>query len=149
MVKRHIDQMIRTRNFKVRYERIETGVLVKTQGKTSPLKGEQENAISAKQKRQRSKGDSCSFRHDDNQRGNTIVLCCTQIADTRKRSQRKQSTRKETPKTAQKLPWRAKMITKNNSWRIKVGNFHSKNSLPFKLFRSRSSVMLKIQKLFT
>ena len=29
MVRRHIDQMIRTRNFKPRNERIETGVLVK------------------------------------------------------------------------------------------------------------------------
>ena len=26
MVKRHIDQMIRTRNFKIRNERVETGV---------------------------------------------------------------------------------------------------------------------------
>ena len=31
MVRRHTDQMIRTRTFKVRNERIETGVLVKTQ----------------------------------------------------------------------------------------------------------------------
>ena len=83
MVRRHTDQKIRTRNFKVRNERIDTGVLVKNQGKTSPLKGEQENAISEKQKGQRSKGDSCSFRQDDNQRGNTIVLSCSQIADTK------------------------------------------------------------------
>ena len=31
MVRRHIDQMIRTRNFKARSERIETGVLAKSQ----------------------------------------------------------------------------------------------------------------------
>ena len=50
MVRRHTDQMFRTRNFKVRNERIETGVLVKTQGRMSALRGKLENAINGKQK---------------------------------------------------------------------------------------------------
>ena len=51
MVKRHIDQKIRTRNLQARNERIETGVSFKIQkGKMSALQGTQENAISGKQK---------------------------------------------------------------------------------------------------
>ena len=62
MVRRHIDQMIRTRNFKVRNERVETEVLIKTQtGKRSGLNW--------KAKGQCSKGDARSFRHDDSKRG--------------------------------------------------------------------------------
>ena len=50
MVKKRIDQKIRTRNFQARNERIETGVLVKTQqGKNVSAEGNQENAISRKQ----------------------------------------------------------------------------------------------------
>ena len=51
VVRKHIDQMIRTRSFKVRNQRIGTGVLVKSQeGKMSALGGGKENAISGKQK---------------------------------------------------------------------------------------------------
>ena len=49
--KGQIDQMIRTRNFKVRDERVVTGVLVETpKGKNVGVEGEGENAISGKQK---------------------------------------------------------------------------------------------------
>ena len=44
-------QKISTRNFQARNERIETGVLVKTQkGRTSALKEQQDTAINGKQK---------------------------------------------------------------------------------------------------
>ena len=51
MVKRHVDQKIRTRRFQARTERVERGVLDKTQKREdSALKGTQENAVSGKQK---------------------------------------------------------------------------------------------------
>ena len=49
MVRRHIDQMIRTRNYKARNERIETYWSRVTKGRKSGLRGEWENAISGKQ----------------------------------------------------------------------------------------------------
>ena len=50
MVRRYIDQMIRTRTFRARNEGIKTGVLVSSQkGRTSALTGEWENVISGKQ----------------------------------------------------------------------------------------------------
>ena len=50
MERRHIGQTIRTRNFGVRNERIETGVLFKSQkGKNVSVEGNQQNAISGKQ----------------------------------------------------------------------------------------------------
>ena len=46
MARQHIDQTIRTRNFKARNERIETGVLVKSQkGETSAKREKWENAF--------------------------------------------------------------------------------------------------------
>ena len=51
MVRQHIDQTIRRRNFKARNERIETGELVKSQKGRNVRAG------------QCSKGDSCSFNH--------------------------------------------------------------------------------------
>ena len=46
MVRRRMDQMVGTRNFKARNERIETGVLVKSHtGRKSAFKGKRENAI--------------------------------------------------------------------------------------------------------
>ena len=67
MVRRHIDQMIWTRNFKVRNARVETGVLIKTQdGQMSALKGKHEIVMKGKQ---RNSVDACSFRHDDSKCG--------------------------------------------------------------------------------
>ena len=55
-----MDQKIRTRNFQARNERIETGVLVKTHnGKCCQWKA----------KGQCTKGDACSFRHDESKSG--------------------------------------------------------------------------------
>ena len=54
MERRHTDQMSRTRNFKARNERIETGVLVNHKGRKSTLRG------------QCSRGGSCSFSHGSN-----------------------------------------------------------------------------------
>ena len=62
MVRRHIDQMIRTRNFKVRNQRVETEVLIKIQ--TVKM-----SALSWKAKGQCSQGDACSFRLDDSKHG--------------------------------------------------------------------------------
>ena len=62
--------MIRTRKFEVRNERIETGVLVKSRnGKKVSVERTTGECCRWKAKRQCSKGDSCSFRHEDNQRG--------------------------------------------------------------------------------
>ena len=70
MVRRHIDQMIRTRNIKVRNERIETGVLFKTQtGKNVSVEERIGGCCQWKAKGQCSKGDACSFRHKDSRRG--------------------------------------------------------------------------------
>ena len=69
---------IRTRNFKVRNERVETEVLIKTQtGKMS--------ALNWKAKGQCSKGDARSFRHDDCKRGKNTQSCvsCSKTADTK------------------------------------------------------------------
>ena len=49
MVRRHIDHTARTRNFRVRNERIETGVVVKSKGENSASKGDWELAFSGKQ----------------------------------------------------------------------------------------------------
>ena len=50
MVRRYIDQVIRTRTFRSRNEGTKTGVLVKSQKeRTTALKGEWENVISGKQ----------------------------------------------------------------------------------------------------
>ena len=63
MERRHTDQMCRTRNFKARNERIETGVLVESHGRKSALRGQWENCYWWKAAGQCSRGDSCSFSH--------------------------------------------------------------------------------------
>ena len=66
MVRRHIDQMMSTRIFKVRNERIE-GVLIKTQGKQVSV--ERTEKCDQWKANGCSKRDACSFRHDENKRG--------------------------------------------------------------------------------
>ena len=64
MVRRHIVQMIRTRNFRARNERIETGVLVKShKGKNASVNRRMGGCHQWKANGQRSRGDSSSFRH--------------------------------------------------------------------------------------
>ena len=70
MASRHLDQMIRTQNFMVRNQRIDTGVLVKTRKVEKCQRGRRTAECCLwKAKGQCSKGDSCSVRHEDNQRG--------------------------------------------------------------------------------
>ena len=65
MVRRHIDQMARTRNFNARKERIETGVIVKSQkGRNVSVEMKAGECYQWKANRQCSEGDSCSFSHD-------------------------------------------------------------------------------------
>ena len=65
MVRRHIDQMTRTRNVKAPNERIETGVLVEShKGKNVNVERKVRECYQWKAKGQCSKGDSCSFRYD-------------------------------------------------------------------------------------
>ena len=78
VVRRHVDQMIRKRNFKTRSERIETGVLVKShkgrnvraERKVGDLKVKDfsawEECYQWKANGQCSRGDSCSFSHGSN-----------------------------------------------------------------------------------
>ena len=64
MVRRHIDQMIRTRNFRARNERIETGVLVKSHnGKNVSVERGMGECYQWKTNGQCLRRDSCSFRH--------------------------------------------------------------------------------------
>ena len=62
MVKRCMDQMVRARNLEARNLKNETGVLVSVKRK----KGE---GCQWKAKGQCTKGDACSFRHDESKRG--------------------------------------------------------------------------------
>ena len=65
-VKTSIGRKLRLRNFDARSEKIETGVVVlRIAGVNVVLKEDQENAIIGEQKGQCSRGDSCSFWHDD------------------------------------------------------------------------------------
>ena len=65
MVRKHIDQMIRTHNFSTRNERTETRVLFKSQQREQCQCGK-ENVISGKANGQCSRGDSCTFNHGNN-----------------------------------------------------------------------------------
>ena len=68
----HTDHTNRTRNFKVRSQRIETGVLVRTQkGKNVSVEKKTRECYQWTAKEQCSKGDACSFRHDDIEREKT------------------------------------------------------------------------------
>ena len=60
----HIDQMVLSRNFKGRNERIETGVLLKTQkGKNASVERKSGECYEWQAKGRCSRGDACSFRH--------------------------------------------------------------------------------------
>ena len=62
MVRQHINQTIRTRNFKARNERIETGYWSKvTKGENVSAERKMAECILWKATGQCSKGDSCSF----------------------------------------------------------------------------------------
>ena len=68
MVKRSIDQKLRLRNFYARNERIEIGAVVTNRrGQRGVERGPGE-CYQWKAKWQCSRGDSCSFRHDENKR---------------------------------------------------------------------------------
>ena len=58
MVRRHIDQMIRTRNLKVRDERVEAGVLIKTQKRKNVSVERKHGECQWKAKGECSKGDA-------------------------------------------------------------------------------------------
>ena len=70
MVRRHIGHTIRTRSIRVRSEKIETGVLVKSQKKENvSLEMGLGECYQWKAKGQCSGGDACSSRHEDDQCG--------------------------------------------------------------------------------
>ena len=72
MVKRSIDQNLRLRNFDARNERIETGaVVMNCRGQRGVERGPGE-CYQRKTKGQCSRGDSRSFRHDENKRAKSI-----------------------------------------------------------------------------
>ena len=68
MVRRHIDQIIRTRIFRARNGRIETGVSVKSH-KRKNVSGERKVGECYQWKANGQKGEAHSFRHDDSMRG--------------------------------------------------------------------------------
>ena len=64
LVRRHIDRMIRTRNFRAWNERIETGVFLKShKGKNLSVERRSEECYQWKTNGQCSRGDSSSFSH--------------------------------------------------------------------------------------
>ena len=67
LVRRHNELMIETRNFRVRNERIETGVLVKShKGRKVSVERKVREGHQWKVTGQCSRGDSCSFSHGSN-----------------------------------------------------------------------------------
>ena len=63
MVKRSIEQKLRTKNFEARNGRFETSAVVKNQGAKQGEQGSLGDCWQWKANRQCSKGDNCSFRH--------------------------------------------------------------------------------------
>ena len=107
MVRRHIDRMIRTPNFKVRNERIETGVLVKSQkGKNVSVENEdKENAISAKHMdsvQEETPVVSATEQNVDNQHNRPLLL----------QDRRRQKTEGEAVHPERKVKERARMTLK-------------------------------------
>ena len=83
MVRRHIDQMVRTRNNKARNERIETGVLVNGhKGKNLSVERSVGECYRWKAIGQCPRGDSCSNSHGRYRGQSTIVLSGSKDADT-------------------------------------------------------------------
>ena len=68
MVKRSIEHSLRTKNFEARNGYFETSAVVKSQRVKNREQGSLGDCQQLKAYGQCSKGDSCSFRHDDNKR---------------------------------------------------------------------------------
>ena len=68
MVKRSIDQKLRLRNFDARNERIETGAVVTVRRGESDVERGNGICYQWNAEGQCSRGDSCSFRHDEDKR---------------------------------------------------------------------------------
>ena len=69
-VKRSIDQKLRLRNFDTRNERIETGAVVTSRRRLSGIERERGVCYQWKAKGQCSRGDGCSFQHDEKKKKN-------------------------------------------------------------------------------
>ena len=87
-VKLHIEQMMRTRNFRVRSDVVERWSVTRSQkGNRAYVERKVGQCFQWKAHRQCSKGDSCSFSHDILDAGNrtrsetkrTIVFSCTKF----------------------------------------------------------------------
>ena len=65
MVKRSIDQKLRLRNFDARNEKIETGAVVTSRRGSSGIEREKGFCYQWKAEGQCSRGDNCSFQHDE------------------------------------------------------------------------------------
>ena len=71
-VKVHVDQMMRTRNFRVRSDVVERGSVTKSQnGKKANVERKVGECFQWKAHGQCSKGESCRFSHDTNASGNS------------------------------------------------------------------------------
>ena len=73
MVKRGIDQKLRSRNFDARNERIETGAVVTKRRRQRGVHRGHGECYQWKAKGQCSRGDKCSFWHDGNERAKPTV----------------------------------------------------------------------------
>ena len=68
MVKRSLDQKLRSRNFDARHGRIETGAVVKNRKGLIGVEEGKGTCYQWKEKGQCSRGDQCSFRYESNDR---------------------------------------------------------------------------------
>ena len=76
MVKRSINQKLRSRNIDARHGKIETGALVKNRKGLSGVEGGKGTWYQWKEKGQCSKGHQCTFRHESDDRAQKTEPKC-------------------------------------------------------------------------
>ena len=74
MVKRSMDQKLRLRNFDARHGRNETVAVVKNRKGLSGIQRGKGICYQRKEEGQCSKGDQCSFRHENNDRAQKPIV---------------------------------------------------------------------------
>ena len=93
MLKRSIDQKLRSRNFDARNERIETGAVVTSRRGLCGIEKGQGGCYQWQAKGQCSRGNQCSFRHDGNERAKSTP----KTAPSGRSASRKRSLRGRSP----------------------------------------------------
>ena len=94
MGKRSIDQKLRLWNFDARQGRIETGALVTNRRGQRGVERGREECYQWRAKGQSSRGDSCSFRHDENKRAKSTPKSAPPSEPPKEKDGRSKSRRK-------------------------------------------------------